>query len=564
MRKESAALRKRKHRLQGGCGRPGDPRLLAYPRRSRGAGRCQHIDETDRTERRRSDTLAALHSARGQLPRDCVCAGQRTHQPSRFRLCGVRCSLIRRVRTSAPRRSCHGGAAQQSTRSIRAASRIPTATASAISPELRRSSITSRGLGVDCIWLSPFFTSPMRDFGYDVADYCGVDPVFGTAADFDALVARAHSLGLKVIIDQVYSHSSDQHPWFQESRSDRDNPRADWYVWADAKPDGSPPNNWQSVFGGPAWTWDARRGQYYLHNFLKEQPDLNLHNRDVQDALLDVARFWLDRGVDGFRIDAINFAMHDPELRDNPPAPNGGKRTRPFDFQQHLYNQSHPDIVKFLERLREVTDSYGERFTLAEVGGEHALKEMKEFTRRRQAAQQRVRLRLPIRRAADAQASCERRRGMARRCRMADLGIRESRCAARDLALGGRGTSRQVRPNEDAAAVQPSRLDHPLAGRGAGAAAGRRALRPPAGSGGDCELAADSEPRWSAYADAVASRMPRSLASRQRSPGFRSAKATSISQSIGRMRAPIRSCSSRAIACACDARIRLCATGRSR
>jgi alpha-glucosidase len=237
-----------------------------------------------------------------------------------------------------------------------------------------------RNLGVDCIWLSPFFTSPMRDFGYDVADYCGVDPVFGTAADFDALVARAHSLGLKVIIDQVYSHSSDQHPWFQESRSDRDNPKADWYVWADAKPDGSPPNNWQSVFGGPAWTWDARRGQYYLHNFLKEQPDLNLHNRDVQDALLDVARFWLDRGVDGFRIDAINFAMHDPELRDNPPAPDGGKRTRPFDFQQHLYNQSHPDIVKFLERLREVTDSYGERFTLAEVGGEHALKEMKEFT----------------------------------------------------------------------------------------------------------------------------------------------------------------------------------------
>ena len=237
-----------------------------------------------------------------------------------------------------------------------------------------------RSLGVDCIWLSPFFTSPMRDFGYDVADYCGVDRVFGTAADFDALVSRAHSLGLKVIIDQVYSHSSDKHPWFQESRSSPNNPKADWYVWADAKPDGSPPNNWQSVFGGPAWTWDARRGQYYLHNFLKEQPDLNLHKRDVQDALLETARFWLDRGVDGFRIDAINFAMHDPRLRDNPPAPNGGKRTRPFDFQQHLYNQSHPDIVKFLERLREVTDGYGERFTLAEVGGEHALKEMKTFT----------------------------------------------------------------------------------------------------------------------------------------------------------------------------------------
>jgi alpha-glucosidase len=235
-------------------------------------------------------------------------------------------------------------------------------------------------LGVDGIWLSPFFTSPMRDFGYDVADYCDVDPVFGTLADFDVLVDRAHGLGLKVIIDQVYSHSSDQHRWFRESRSSRNNSRADWYVWADPKADGSPPNNWQSVFGGPAWQWDARRGQYYLHNFLVEQPDLNVHNPAVQDALLGVARFWLDRGVDGFRIDAINFAMHDPELRDNPPAPDGGKRTRPFDFQQHLYNQSHPDIVTFLERLRRVTDSYGERFTLAEVGGDHALAEMHAFT----------------------------------------------------------------------------------------------------------------------------------------------------------------------------------------
>ena len=235
-------------------------------------------------------------------------------------------------------------------------------------------------LGVDAVWLSPFFTSPMRDFGYDVADYCTVDPIFGTLADFDALVERAHELGLKVIIDQVYSHSSDQHAWFQESRSSRDGPKADWYVWADPKPDGSPPNNWQSVFGGPAWTWDARRRQYYLHNFLAEQPDLNLHKPAVQDALLDVARFWLDRGVDGFRIDAINFAMHDPELRDNPPAPGGGKRTRPFDFQQHLYNQSHPDIVKFLERLRSLTDSYGDRFTLAEVGGDDALGEMQAFT----------------------------------------------------------------------------------------------------------------------------------------------------------------------------------------
>jgi alpha-glucosidase len=236
-------------------------------------------------------------------------------------------------------------------------------------------------LGVEAIWISPFYTSPMRDFGYDVAEYCNVDPVFGTLADFDALVARAHGLGLKVIIDQVYAHSSDRHEWFVESRESRQNPKADWYVWADARPDGSPPTNWQSVFGGPAWTWDARRGQYYMHNFLKEQPQLNLHNPDVQEALLGVARFWLDRGVDGFRIDALNFAMHDPELRDNPPAPDQGKaRTRPFDFQLKLRNQSHPDIARFVERIRALTDEYEAIFTMAEIGGDNSDAEMKEYT----------------------------------------------------------------------------------------------------------------------------------------------------------------------------------------
>lgn len=236
-------------------------------------------------------------------------------------------------------------------------------------------------LGVDAIWLSPFFTSPMKDFGYDIADYCAVDPIFGDLADFDNLVARAHNLGLKVLIDQVYAHTSDQHGWFAESRSSRHNARADWYVWADAKADGSPPNNWQSVFGGPAWTWDARRGQYYLHNFLNAQPQLNVHNQAVQNALLDVARFWLDRGVDGFRVDAINFSMHDPELRDNPPAPpTDAPRSRPFDFQLKLYNQGHPDIPTFLERLRALTDSYGDRFTVAEVGGDDGDREMKLFT----------------------------------------------------------------------------------------------------------------------------------------------------------------------------------------
>ncbi|HEX8553660.1 MAG TPA: alpha-amylase family glycosyl hydrolase [Sphingomonas sp.] len=236
-------------------------------------------------------------------------------------------------------------------------------------------------LGVDAVWLSPFFTSPMKDFGYDVADYRDVDPIFGTLSDFDALIARAHALGLRVIIDQVYSHTSDEHPWFRESRSSRINARADWYVWADPKPDGSPPTNWQSVFGGPAWTWDARRGQYYLHNFLSEQPQLHVHHPEVQAELLDTARFWLDRGVDGFRLDAINFAMHDPLMRDNPPAPETNRpRSRPFDFQIKRYNQSHEDIPGFLERLRELLDRYGDRFTVAEVGGDDSSREMKLFT----------------------------------------------------------------------------------------------------------------------------------------------------------------------------------------
>jgi len=235
-------------------------------------------------------------------------------------------------------------------------------------------------LGVDAIWLSPFFTSPMKDFGYDVADYCDVDPIFGTLADFDALIAKAHRLGLKIITDLVFAHTSDQHAWFRDSRQSRTGPKAAWFVWADAKADGTPPSNWQSVFGGPAWTWDARRGQYYMHNFLPEQPQLNLHNPDVQDALLDAARFWLDRGVDGFRFDAINFAMHDPALTDNPPAPPGGKRTRPFDFQQKLHNQSQPGIVDFLARIRALTDGYPGRFSVAEVVGDHAEAEMQAFT----------------------------------------------------------------------------------------------------------------------------------------------------------------------------------------
>jgi alpha-glucosidase len=236
-------------------------------------------------------------------------------------------------------------------------------------------------LGVDAIWLSPFFTSPMKDFGYDVADYCNVDPMFGSLRDFDRLIERAHGLGLRIVIDQVLSHTSDQHPWFRESRTDRSNARADWYVWADPKPDGSPPSNWQSVFGGPAWAWDARRRQYYLHNFLIEQPDLNVHHPEVQNALLDSARFWLDRGVDGFRLDAIDYTMHDPALSDNPARPADGKiRTRPVDFQQPRYNKGHADIVAFIERVRTLTESYVGRFTVGEIGGEGAEPIMKLVT----------------------------------------------------------------------------------------------------------------------------------------------------------------------------------------
>ena len=236
-------------------------------------------------------------------------------------------------------------------------------------------------LGVDAIWLSPFFTSPMRDFGYDISDYCNVDRIFGTLQDFERLLARAHELGMRVIIDQVLSHTSDQHPWFQLSRSSRNNERADWYVWADPKPDGSPPSNWQSIFGGSAWAWDSRRCQYYLHNFLAEQPDLNGHNPAVQNALLECARFWLDKGVDGFRLDAINYAMHDPQLRDNPPAANNGRPlTRPVDYQQPLYNKSQPDMPRFLERIRRLTDSYDERFTVAEIGGNDSESDMHLYT----------------------------------------------------------------------------------------------------------------------------------------------------------------------------------------
>lgn len=228
----------------------------------------------------------------------------------------------------------------------------------------------------------------MVDFGYDVADYRGVDPLFGTLDDLDGLLARAHALGLKVIVDQVYSHTSDQHPWFCESRRDRDNPRHDWYIWAAPKPDGAPPNNWLSLFGGSAWQWDPRRRQYYLHNFAPEQPDLNFGNPEVRRALLEVARFWLSRGVAGLRLDVANFYFCDPELRDNPPAelpPGATPPQNPYAMQRHLYNTSQPQTLGFLEELRAELDRAAaadgaERMAVAEIYCDRQLETMVAYT----------------------------------------------------------------------------------------------------------------------------------------------------------------------------------------
>ncbi|PXV59183.1 alpha-glucosidase [Dyella jiangningensis] len=242
-------------------------------------------------------------------------------------------------------------------------------------------------LGVDAIWISPFFRSPMADFGYDIADYREVDPLFGTNADFDRLLAKAHALGLKVMIDQVLSHTSVEHAWFKESRESRDNPKADWYVWADAKDDGTPPNNWLSLFGGCAWQWEPRRGQYYLHNFLTSQPDLNYHNPDVRRAVLAEVKYWLDKGVNGLRLDAINFCFHDRELRDNPPKPEekrvgrGFSPDNPYAFQYHYYNNTQPENLAFLEELRALMDQYEDVAAIGEISSEDSLATTAEYTR---------------------------------------------------------------------------------------------------------------------------------------------------------------------------------------
>ena len=230
-------------------------------------------------------------------------------------------------------------------------------------------------LGVDAIWLSPVYPSPMVDFGYDVSDYCGIDPLFGTLDDFDSLVREAHARNIHVIMDLVLNHTSDQHPWFLESRSSRENPHRDWYIWRDGKPGGKRPNNWASIFGGWAWDYDKTTSQYYYHMFCPQQPDLNWRNPQVRAAMMEVFRFWMDRGVDGFRLDVFNQYFKDAQFRDNPQKPG----IRPFERQVHLHDTDQPEMLGVVEEIRQVTDVYPERYVVGEsflVGPEGAAKYM--------------------------------------------------------------------------------------------------------------------------------------------------------------------------------------------
>ena len=222
-------------------------------------------------------------------------------------------------------------------------------------------------LGVDAVWISPIFPSPMADFGYDVSDYCDVDPIFGTLADFDRLLEAAHGRGLKVLLDYVPNHTSDRHPWFAESRSSRENGRRDWYIWRDPAPGGGPPNNWISEFGGSAWSLDEQTGQYYYHAYLAEQPDLNWRNPEVRKAMLDVLRFWFERGVDGFRVDAIANLIKDEDLHDNPPNPDWREGMGPEFSLIRMYSRDRPEVHEPILQMRRVADEHGDRLMIGEA-----------------------------------------------------------------------------------------------------------------------------------------------------------------------------------------------------
>ncbi len=222
-------------------------------------------------------------------------------------------------------------------------------------------------LGVDALWLSPIYPSPMADFGYDISDYTDVDPVFGTLQNIDTLIQQAHSRDLKLILDYVPNHTSDEHAWFRESRTSRENPKRDWYIWRDPAPDGGPPNNWTSLFGGPAWQYDAQTGQYYLHLFDVKQPDLNWRNPAVQEAMYDVLRFWLDRGVDGFRVDVLWLLLKDDQFRDNKLNPDWRPGDPPYMYQFNTYTEDQPGIHDIVRKMRSVLDSYGDRVFIGEI-----------------------------------------------------------------------------------------------------------------------------------------------------------------------------------------------------
>lgn len=222
-------------------------------------------------------------------------------------------------------------------------------------------------LGINALWVSPIYPSPMADFGYDISDYSGIHPLFGTMEDFDTLLQEVHAREMKLILDLVPNHSSDQHPWFKESRSSKDNPKRDWYIWEDAKPDGTEPNNWLSVFGGSGWEWDEMTQQYYYHAFLKEQPDLNWRNPEVQQAMLEVMRFWLDKGVDGFRVDVMWHMIKDKQLRDNPENPNYEKHMATYEKLTPSYSTDQPEVHEIVRMMREVTNSYEERLIIGEI-----------------------------------------------------------------------------------------------------------------------------------------------------------------------------------------------------